>query len=537
VCVVLESQNLPKQSLKKCLTTPRKGVIVEQEHYQPILSKAAPQPDAPTQLRLIKKSPPSSSQSDKIRAELNIEKWPALWRPACSKSKPTVRILERETKDREGNITNSRVEVGFTHLGMLTTEEQKMFYALVKQWEDSGKPDSQVFFSDRLLQRLLKKKWGTNVIESITKALRKLRATPIEWTNAYRSKTEEGVVLKHRRMFNILSELRIVEREVDGSTNKALGYFKFDDAILHNLLHNYTKPLLLDTIIGINNAIAQLLYVHVDLMLARRDFYERRSKELFQDLGLNNPEYERQYGRKRALEMSLPELAGIPLSTGILTVARIEKTNDKLDYKVIFQKASYSAAAVAGERTSEEEPSSDVVIHDYSKPRDPTVAQAEELVQYFHKVFHRVDDSQPASKEIAQALTLITQHGLEHSKHVVEFARAASERTNFKIQHFGGVLSYASRALADLERQQRSREESKKVIQRQTEEAQEEEQRRIRGEQRLTALTPEQYQERYEKSKEQMFKQYPFLSGKWEDSIHEGAIRAQMIRTLEEEQL
>ena len=88
---------------------------------------------------------------------------------------------------------------------------------------------------------------------------------------------------------------------------------------------------------------------------------------------------------------------------------------------------------------------------------------------------------------------------------------------------------------ADLERQQRSREESKKVIQRQTEEAQEEEQRRIRGEERLAALSPEQYQALHEKAKEQMFKQYPFLSGKWQDSIHEGAIRAQMIRMLEEE--
>jgi hypothetical protein len=500
------------------------------------LSKAAPLPDAPPQLRLIKKSPSSGPQSDKIRAELNIEKWPAIWRPAKSNSKPEVRILERETKDCEGNLTNSRVEVGFTHLGMLTTEEQKMFYALVRQWEDSGKPDSQVFFSDRLLQRLLKKKWGTNVIEAMTKALRKLRATPIEWTNAYRSKTEEGVVLKHRRIFNILSELRIVEREVDGSTNKALGYFKFDDAILHNLLRNYTKPLLLDTIIGINSAIAQLLYVHVDLILARKEFYERRSKELFQDLGLNNPEYERQYERKRALERALPELAGISISTGILKVARIEKTNDKLDYKVIFQKASHSAAVVEGGPAIEEEPGSDVVVNDYAKQKDPTVVQAEELVQYFHKLFHGVDDPQLASKEIAQALTLITQHGLAHARHVVEFARAASERTNFKIQHFGGVLSYASRAMADLERQQRSREESKKVIQRQTEEAQEEEQRRIRSEERLAALTPEQYQARYEKAKAQMFKQYPFLSGKRGDgSIHQGAIRAQMIRTLDEE--
>ena len=525
------------------MTAPSERFIVEQEHLTAKLVKAASLPDAPPptpqpRLRLIKKSPPSGPPSYKIRAELNIEKWPAIWCPASSKRKPAVRILERETKDREGNIYNSRVEVGFTQWGMLTTEEQKMFYALVKQWEDCGKPDTQVFFSDRLLQRLLKKTWGTNVIEAITKALRKLRATPIEWTKSYQNKTESGIVLKDRRIFNILSELRIVEREVHGSTNKALGYFKFDDAILQNLLNNYTKPLLLDTIIGINSAIAQLLYVHIDLMLARKDCYERRSKELFQDLGLNNPEYNRQYERKRALEKAMAELAGISISTGILKITRIEKTSDNQDYKVIFQKVSQSVPALEGEPDSEEEQGSDVTTNDYSKQKDPTVLQAEELVQYFHKIFHGVDEPQPTSKEIAQALTLITHYGLAHARHVVEFARAAAERTNFKIQHFGGVLSYASRAMADLERQPPSREESKKVIQRLTEEAQEEEQRRIRGEERLAALTPEQYQAYYEKAKAQMFKQYPFLSGKRKDiSIHQGAIRAQMIRMLDEERI
>jgi len=507
--------------------------------------KAAPIPDTQpakpqAKLRLVKKSPPPGSQPEKIRAELNIEKWPAIWRPATSKSKPAVRILERELKDPEGNITKSRVEVGFTQLGMLTTEEQKMFYALVKQWEDSGKPEAQVFFSDRLLQRLLKKKWGTNVIEAMTKALRKLRATPIEWTNSYHSKTEQGVVLKDRRIFNILSELRIVEREVDGSTNKALGYFKFDDGILHNLLHNYTKPLLLDTIISINSPIGQLLYVHVDLMLARKDFYERRSKELFQDLGLNNPEYDRQYGRKRALEKAMIEIVGLPLSTGILKIARIEKTNDKQDYKVVFQKVSQSAAitpSTEAEAPLTETTEQEVVVNDYSRPKDLAITQAEELVQHFHEVFHAVKNHPAQSKELSQAIALITQHGLENAKYVVEFARAAAERTNFKVQHFGAVLSYTSRAITNLDHQKHEEERAKQVMARQWEAIQQEVDDRAKGEARLAALTPEQYQTRFDVAKAEMFKQYPFMaqSFKHNSAIHEGAIRARMIRELNDE--
>ena len=45
-----------------------------------------------------------------------------------------------------------------------------MLYVLIKLWEDSGKPDTQVLFSSRALARMLKKKgWGSNVISGITK--------------------------------------------------------------------------------------------------------------------------------------------------------------------------------------------------------------------------------------------------------------------------------------------------------------------------------------------------------------------------------
>jgi hypothetical protein len=64
-----------------------------------------------------------------------------------------------------------------------------MFYALVKQWEDSTKPETFVFFSDRLLGRILRKGWGTNVRDAIVKSLRKLRTIPLEWINSYHQKT------------------------------------------------------------------------------------------------------------------------------------------------------------------------------------------------------------------------------------------------------------------------------------------------------------------------------------------------------------
>src|SRR3954463_5275789 len=84
---------------------------------------------------------------EKIRSELNIEKWPAIWQPAKSKNKPALRVMEREVTAADGSRVVSRVEVGYTHLGTLSTEEQKMLYVLIKLWEDNSKPDTQVFFS------------------------------------------------------------------------------------------------------------------------------------------------------------------------------------------------------------------------------------------------------------------------------------------------------------------------------------------------------------------------------------------------------
>src|ERR1700733_12513881 len=121
--------------------------------------------------------------------------------------------MRRNFIANEGTQITSRVEVAYTHLGTLSTEEQKLLYVLTKLWEDEGKPDAHVFFSTRGLARMLKKKgWGTNVIEATTKSLRKLRTIPIEWINSYYDQTNSGAVVVDRRPFTILGDLRIIER-------------------------------------------------------------------------------------------------------------------------------------------------------------------------------------------------------------------------------------------------------------------------------------------------------------------------------------
>src|ERR1039457_6102413 len=212
-------------------------------------------------------NPKNTTPSDLIRPELNIEKWAGLWRPAHDATPAKVRVLEREYRGRGGVLQKAKVEIGFSHLGGLTTEDQKTYYALVKQWENAQRTPRQVFFSMRGLARILHKKWGTNVIDAITASLRRLRATPITWENAYFDAASRET-LEQVDTLNILSELKIVRRKIDGRVTKEAGYFRFNDFTIKNLLINHTKPVLFEAILRFRTDLAQLLYTQLDLILA-----------------------------------------------------------------------------------------------------------------------------------------------------------------------------------------------------------------------------------------------------------------------------
>jgi hypothetical protein len=471
---------------------------------------------------------------EKIRSELNIEKWPAIWQPAKSKNKPALRVMERELPTSDGNRVLSRVEIGYTHLGTLTTEEQKMFYVLIRLWEEAGKPDKQVFFSSRALARLLKKKgWGTNVITAITKSLRKLRHVPIEWINSYYDRSKPGAVVVDHLPLSLLGDLRIVERRQDGAVNSSLGYFKFDDRILSNLQLNYTKPVCIEEFFKLRSEIAQLIYSHIDLMLFDKTRYERKSRELFDDLGLKNSEYEHMYERKRAIEKALRELQGIRLSSGVIKTATIEKTVDGKDYKVSFSKGPVSERLNVAAEILPGPKAVPVIINDYTKQKDPTIIQAEELVKHFHKIFHRVENHSALSKETSQALTLITQHGLDKAKSVIDFAHTESAKTNFQIQHFGGVLAYASRALAAFDRSKAAAERPARPA---AKSARPEQPTWSRGERRFAILTFEDEQARLGRARAELLQKNTFLA-RWKDgsSIHYEMIRSRVIRELDQE--
>jgi len=507
---------------------------------QPAASETNQQP----QVQPKKKGPTATAEfkGERIRAELNIEKWPAIWNPTHSKSHTKLnvqsRTLERESTAPDGTKTISKVAINpIAQLGDLTTEDQRTLYALIKHWEDRGKPQQETPFSIRHMAKLLHKKgWGTNVIDAVTGSLERLRGTLLVWTRSYRSKDQRVEDLETVYV-NILSKLKIVRRKIDGHVTVEAGYFQFDDHILKNLLSNYTKPFLFDVFIDIQGEIALKLYSYLDLIMADKNRFERRTKELFEDLGIKGASYRHPSKRKQNLEKAFAELTGLMLTTGVLKSATIERTKDEKDFKAVFQKVSRSQLSAEDLAPPincvTEEP---VVINDYSKRKDPLIEQAETAVRFFHRKIHGVENHVPQSKEVSQALTLIGQYGVEKTHSIVEYAAAQAAETNFKIQHFGAILSYTSRALAAHGRQPTEAERAAGPAAQSRPLAQER-QNWERGEARLGRLTEEQYATRFENAKIELFRERPAMAQylKTGSKMYDSTIRARVIRELDSE--
>ena len=471
--------------------------------------------------------------SERIRPELNIEKWPAMWRPSHSPNAPAVRVLEREHALKGGGRVRARVEVGFSHLGELTTEDQRTYYALVKQWEVSGRSPQQTFFSVRGLAKFLHKKWGTNVITAVSGSLRRLRATPITWEDAYFDASRRET-LEEIDTFNILSELKIVRKKVDGHVTKEAGYFRFNDFTLRNLLNHHTKPVLFETILQFRSDLAQLLYTHLDLIMADKRVYERRVRELFLDLGLRGSDYERLYERKRVLARAIAELRGVPLTTGVIARIEIEKTQDNKDYKLIVSKGSslFKQAEIR-------KPAAGRGLVRQVLVSTPAATQAEELVEHFHKLFHNVTQVYHQSKEISHATALIAQHGFERAKYIVDYAHLAAAQTGYFPQTFGGILQYTSKALAayeDFVRKNeaaaRAREEAKACHAFETLHAELAEKRRNDAEERLAHLPPPEYEALHAKVKAALESRSHWLPQNASSKLFERMVRSAMIAEL-----
>jgi hypothetical protein len=239
--------------------------------------------------------------------------------------------------------------------------------------------------------------------------------------------------------------------------------------------------------------------------MADKRSYARRTRELFADLGLCGSDYARSYERKRALSGAIAELRGVSLTTGVIASIAIEKTQDEKDYKLTVSKGG---SHIRRDEIHEPAPKRGVASQEFSAEKSPTTTEAEELVRYFHRLFHNLTQIYPQSKEITHATTLIAQHGVERAKYIIDYAHRAAPETHYTPQTFGGIMQYASKALPAYEEFIRkskavatAREETVTRRAFETLQSEVDEKRRKDAEERLASLPPSEYQALFAKAK------------------------------------
>jgi len=228
-------------------------------------------------------------------------------------------------------------------------------------------------------------------------------------------------------------------------------------------------------VLSFKSEIAQMLYPRLDLLLSDKKHYERRTKELFEDLGLEGETYRHRSARKRVIERALEELRGVPLTTGTIVSATVEPTRDDCDFKIVIHKGPHRKVLPAPKNPatpnrSETTPSSgetdETVLSEENV--QPLHSQDEThealLVRYFHQQFHNATPKGPLNpKELVQATRLIQQHGFLKSQDLVDYAKEEAPKTKYLPASLNGILQYEARfdahynaqQHADAERQQR----------------------------------------------------------------------------------
>lgn len=400
----------------------------------------------------------------KIRSDLNLEKL-AIWKLTNSNKKNLKRTFQDEVILKDGQKISRKLEImSIGDLGLLTTEDQKTYYALIEQWQEHGRSDGYTAFSLRKIAKRLGKKWSSTTYKTLLNSLLRLRGILFIWTNSYyNSETEETEELIDT--FTILPVLKIYKKKKNEAVHGERAYYKFHDLILSNIRNNYSKPVILPIHFGIKNETAQLLYGLLDRVLSKKNFtYQKRSAELFKELGLEGSKYKYRSGRKQTLDRAVKELIGLPMSNGsILHSVSIEETKDKKDFKLVARHKKMKEIVGGSNSSNDVNDSNKDNNLQNTQPKTPEASLIEKFIEQF-----TFGDNKPikqGEKQYKQARTLVKKYGEEKASYIVSFAGREAEKTNFPVQVFGAVFLYEDKALEkyqDIEKQNRKDSKLKK---------------------------------------------------------------------------
>ena len=380
-----------------------------------------------------------------------------------------TRLFQSEITDGNGNRQNIRVVVKFDPtLGTLNTFDERMYYVMVELWEEQSKPPI-VYFSERQIARRLNIKWDGG--KSIRESLFRLRGVFIEWDGSFFHKQQQRYI-SIANPFTILSHLQLISTKDEGIGSQ-IAEFSFDQKVVENLNSNYTRPIMLDTVLSFSSPLAQAIYTLLDRKLYATNHYHRTTAGLLiEDLGLIGSSYQRKAKRVQVINRAKNELVGKPFYYDEV-IEKIEIKNGKQD--AIFHAYRSGADRIKGVKPEvvqtsspppkpstpqnrREAPSKAQKVENPTPPHSKPATdarEAKELLQYFTKTFHNQEQGEFTKNALLKAQEIINKHGMEQAKFFVRFAQGEANQTNYKPDTFNGILKYLTPAIAEFERQQR----------------------------------------------------------------------------------
>lgn len=221
-----------------------------------------------------------------------------------------------------------------------TTTTLRIFLGLIQMWELQGRrPDGKVNFSTRQFAHVLGYKWqGKHTADKIAEHLEILTYTKIEFVFSFIK--PDGQVVDFNDPINIISSGRYIDfkKRPQSYTFKKLHEYTLHPGLVENMLAGHVRPINYEIFITLKNDVTASLYSLLDLYLAKKPKWERRSLPLLMDeLGYQGERYKSRRARHAKLKELVRELDGKELLHGKLDLS-IEETADGQDWKLVARK-------------------------------------------------------------------------------------------------------------------------------------------------------------------------------------------------------
>lgn len=220
-----------------------------------------------------------------------------------------------------------------------TTTTFKVFMALVQLWRMQGShPDGAVQFSARQLAEVAGWPYSSAIAKRIKDHLDVLKGTNIDWVLAFTTKRDgktNGVERMVSKM-NLVGEVTYFEREhaFDQERFARNHIVVLHQRVVANMLDGHVRPLNYEALRQIQSDASTRLYLLLDMYLAKKPKWERRSLGLIaDDLEYKGERYQERKHRKALLAKLVEELDGKELTNGRLEL-QINQTRDGKDWKL-----------------------------------------------------------------------------------------------------------------------------------------------------------------------------------------------------------